>query len=203
MLGRSEPGAPQAWNFSIDVAQAWERALDEAVTPQTRKVKLRSSVVLSPDPGGIFDTILTLTRRGLGGKAGDGKQYVSWIHEADFVRAIEWITARESLTDIVNVASPNPLPNAAFMHDIRTASHTRIGLSSPEPLISIGAFLMRTETELVLKSRRVIPGKLLESGFDFTYPTWPQAAIDLCERSRQRRCRSRAAGVAHPSTSSG
>ena len=187
IIGGSEPDAPSAWRFSIDVARAWERAVDEAVTPHTRKVKLRSSVVLSPDPGGIFDTLLTLTRRGLGGRAGNGKQYVSWIHEADFVRAIDWIIAHESLTDIVNVASPNPLPNEAFMRALRAASHTSFGLSSPEWLITIGAALMHTEPELVLKSRRVIPGKLLANGFTFQFPTWPQAARDLCEQSRRRR----------------
>ncbi len=187
IIGGNEPDAPTSWRFSIDVARAWERAVDEAVTPQTRKVKLRSCVVLSPDRGGIFDTLLTLTRRGLGGQAGNGKQYVSWIHEADFVRAIEWIAAHEALTDVVNVASPNPLPNAVFMREVREASRTPIGLSSPEWLLTIGAFFMRTEPELLLKSRRVIPGKLLASGLSFQYPGWPQAARDLCERSRRRR----------------
>jgi uncharacterized protein len=185
IIGGTEPDAPPAWSFSIDVARAWERAVDEAVTPQTRKVKLRASVVLSPDRGGIFDTLLTLTRRGLGGQAGNGKQYVSWIHEADFVRAIDWIIAHDSLTDVVNVASPNPLPNADFMRELREASHTPFGLASPEWLLAIGAFLIRTEPELLLKSRRVIPGKLLEGGFDFTYPSWPQAALDLCNRARR------------------
>jgi uncharacterized protein (TIGR01777 family) len=180
IIGGNEPGAPSAWNFSIEVARAWERAVDDAVTPRTRKVKLRSVVVMSPDRGGIFDTLLTLTRRGLGGTAGNGKQYVSWIHEADFVRAIEWLVDDQSLTDVVNVASPNPLPNADFMREVREASHTRIGLAAPEWLLAIGALLMRTEPELLLKSRRVIPGKLRESGFEFTYPTWPQAALDLC-----------------------
>jgi uncharacterized protein (TIGR01777 family) len=184
IIGASEPGAPSAWNFSIEVARAWERAVDEAVTPATRKVKLRSTVVMSPDRGGIFDTLRMLTRRGLGGKAGDGKQYVSWIHEADFTRAIEWIAAHDALTDIINVASPNPLPNADFMREVRKASHTRFRLSSPGWLLEIGAILMRTESELLLKSRRVIPGKLLASGFTFTYPTWAQAALDLCNRSR-------------------
>lgn len=193
IMGRNEPDAPSAWNFSIDVAQAWERAVDEAATPHTRKVKLRSSVVLSPDRSGIFDTLLTLTRRGLGGRAGNGRQYVSWIHEADFLRAVDWIIANQSLTDIVNVASPNPLPNDAFMRELRTASHTAFGLSSPEWLITIGAALMRTEPELVLKSRRVIPGKLLADGFSFTFPTWPQAALDLCERSRRATMRYRPA----------
>ena len=187
IIGGDEPDAPSAWSFSIDVARAWERAVDEAVTPQTRKIKLRSAVVMSPDRGGIFDTLLTLTRRGLGGHAGNGKQYVSWIHEADFIRAIEWIIAHESLTDVVNVASPNPLPNEAFMREVREASHTPFGLSSPDWLLSIGAALMQTEPELLLKSRRVIPGKLLANGFTFAFPTWREAAADLCSRSRRTR----------------
>ncbi len=131
IIGGAEPNAPSAWRFSIDVARAWERAVDETVTPQTRKVKLRSAVVMSPDRGGIFDTLLTLTRRGLGGRAGDGKQYVSWIHEADFVRAVDWTITHESLTDVVNVAAPNPLPNADFMRELRAASRMPFGLSSP------------------------------------------------------------------------
>ncbi|MDQ6924809.1 MAG: DUF1731 domain-containing protein, partial [Candidatus Eremiobacteraeota bacterium] len=97
------------------------------------------------------------------------------------------ISAHESLTDVVNVASPNPLPNADFTREVREASHTRIGLASPAWLLAIGAFLMRTEPELLLKSRRVIPGKLLASGFTYTYPTWPEAALDLCKQSRRRR----------------
>jgi uncharacterized protein (TIGR01777 family) len=200
IVGGTEASAPSAWRFSIDVAKAWERAVDEAATPQTRKVKLRSSVVLSPDPGGIFDTLLTLTRRGLGGRAGSGRQYVSWIHEADFVRAIEWITAHESLTDVINVASPNPLPNDEFMRALRAASHTKFGVASAEWMIELGAKLMQTESELVLKSRRVVPGKLLESGFTFTFPAWPEAAVDLCTRSRRGAA---SAIVTHPSTSSG
>lgn len=185
IIGGNEPGAPPAWHFSIDVARAWERAVDEATTPRTRKVKLRSSVVMSPDRGGIFDTLLTLTRRGLGGRAGDGKQYVSWTHEADFVRAMDWIIAHESLDDVVNIAAPNPLPNEEFMRDLRAAAGIPFGLASPKWLIGVGAALMRTEPELVLKSRRVIPGKLLASGFTFNFPTWPEAALDLCARSRR------------------
>jgi uncharacterized protein (TIGR01777 family) len=181
IIGGTEPDAPPAWRFSIDVARAWERAVDEADTPRTRKVKLRSSVVMSPDPRGIFDTLLKLSKRGLGGRAGNGRQYVSWIHEADFVRAVAWIMAHETLADAVNVTAPNPLPNAEFMRELRAASHTRFGLASPAWLLEIGAFLMQTESELLLKSRRVAPGKLLASGFAFSLPTWAEAARDLCK----------------------
>ncbi len=184
IIGGTEPDAPPAWRFSIAVARAWERAVDESVTPRTRKVKLRSTVVMNPDRGSIFDTLLTLARRGLGGQAGNGKQYVSWIHEADFVRAIDRIISDESLTDIVNVASPNPVPNAEFMRELRTAAHVPFGLAAPGWMIALGAAMLRTEPELVLKSRRVIPGTLLNRGFTFTFPTWPEAVLDLCTRAR-------------------
>ena len=182
VIGGREPGVPETWRFSIEVATAWEWALAEAVTPRTRKVALRSAMIMSPDPGGIFDTLLTLARRGLGGTAGDGRQYVSWIHDADFVRAIRWILARGDLEGAVNVASPSPLPYRAFMAALRRAAGVPFGLPAPRWLLAIGALVMRTETELVLKSRRVVPGRLTAAGFTFQHPSWPEAAIDLCAR---------------------
>lgn len=184
LIGGMEPDAPAAWRFSIDVATAWERALDEALAPGTRKVKLRSAVVMSPDPGGIFDTLLTLVRRGLGGTAGDGRQYVSWIHEIDFVRAIYWLIDREHLDGVVNLAAPNPLPNREFMSALRQAWGAQIGLPATKWMLEIGALLLGTETELVLKSRRVEPRRLLEDGFAFQYPEWPGAARALCRRRK-------------------
>lgn len=184
LIGGTEPDAPAAWRFSIDVATAWERALDEIPTPGTRKVKLRSAAVLSPNPGSIFDTLLTLVRRGLGGTAGDGRQYVSWIHEVDFVRAIHWLIDREHLDGVVNLAAPNPLPNKEFMAVLRQAWGTSIGLPAAKWMLEIGAILLGTETELILKSRRVVPGRLLEDGFPFQYPEWPDAARALCRRYR-------------------
>src|SRR6185503_3604536 len=88
IIGGNEPGAPDTWRFSIDVATAWERTLNQAETPHTRKVLLRSAMTMSPDRGGIFDTLLRLVRYGLGGRAGSGRQYVSWIHDIDFTRAV-------------------------------------------------------------------------------------------------------------------
>lgn len=184
IIGGNEPDLPDTWRFSIDVAKAWERTLDEAETPGTRKLKLRAAMVMSPDRGGIFDTILGLVRRGLGGTAGSGHQYVSWIHEHDFARAISWLIAREDFRGPVNLAAPEPLPNAAFMRLLRQAWGTRIGLPASKWMLEIGARLMRTETELVLKSRRVVPGRLLEAGFEFHYPSWAHAAADLCARHR-------------------
>jgi len=186
LIGRDEPEAPSAWNFSIDVARAWEREFNEATTARTRKVALRSAVILSPDAGGIFDTLLGLVKRGLGGSAGDGRQFVSWIHHEDFVRAIRWLIAHEDVDGVVNVAAPNPLPNAEFMRVLREASGASFGLAATKWMLELGAFFMRTETELLLKSRRVVPGRLIESGFEFRFPAWPDAARDLCQRSLGR-----------------
>ncbi len=151
--------------------------------PATRKVAIRSAVTFSPDRGGIFDVLSTLVKRGLGGTQGPSTQYVSWIHEADFVRVIDLIISRERLQGILNLASPNPLPNREFMRVLRQAWDRRLGLASPAWMIEIGAFLMRTESELVLKSRRVTPGRLLAEGFEFLFPQWPAAAADLVTRS--------------------
>ena len=185
IIGGSEPNAPDTWKFSIEVARAWEQSVDDSPTPATRKVKLRSAMVMSPDRGGIFDTLLTLVRRGLGGRAADGRQYISWIHEIDFVRALYWIIDHEEMSDAVNVAAPNPIPNEEFMRILRDAAGVRIGLPANRLMLEIGAFAMRSETELILKSRRVIPTRLLESGFHFEFPHWTAAAEDLCLRARE------------------
>lgn len=186
-LGGNEPDAPDTWNFSIDVATTWEKTAKEYESPGTRLVLLRSAVTLSPDRGGIFDVMLGLVRKGLGGTNGSGKQYVSWVHHADFVRAVYWILEHEDLAGPVNLSSPNPLPNAEFMRAFRQAWGTRIGLPAFAWMIEIGAVFMRTESELVLKSRRVVPGRLLQSGFNFDFPKWPAAAKDLCEAWRAAR----------------
>jgi uncharacterized protein len=187
VIGGHEPDVPPTWHFSIDVATAWERSFDEAPTPRTRKVTLRSAVIMSPDREGIFDTLLGLVRRGLGGTAGDGRQFVSWIHFEDFVHAVTWLIARDDIAGVVNVAAPHPLPNADFMRALRRASGTRIGLPATRWMLELGAVFLRSETELILKSRRVVPGRLLEHGFAFEYPTWPEAAQDLCRRWHRAR----------------
>jgi uncharacterized protein (TIGR01777 family) len=185
ILGGAEPNAPDTWRFSIDVAQAWESAVDAAATPATRQVKVRAAMVMSPESGGIFDTLLGLVRRGLGGKSGNGRQYMSWVHGFDFVRAIYHIIDREHLDGAINVATPNPLPNAAFMRALREAWGIRIGLPATRWMLEIGTRVMRSETELVLKSRRVVPGRLLEDGFRFEYPEWGEAARELCREWRK------------------
>ena len=108
IIGGNEPNAPDTWRFSIDVATAWEKALDVCDTPRTRKVAMRSAMTMSPDRGGVFDMLLWLVRRGLGGRAGDGKQFVSWIHEDDFIRAVEWLIDHDELSGPVNLAAPGP-----------------------------------------------------------------------------------------------
>jgi uncharacterized protein (TIGR01777 family) len=187
ILGGQEPGAPSSWRFSIDVAQAWEQAFDDAILKRTRKIALRSAMTLSPDPGGVFDTLLGLVRRGLGGSAGHGRQYMSWIHAEDFVAAVRWLIVRDDIEGIVNVASPNPVPNAEFMRVLREACGVSFGLPARKWMLEIGAVFMRTETELILKSRRVVPVRLLESGFTFKYPDWRRAANDLCQTWTQGR----------------
>jgi len=184
IIGGAEPGAPHKWNFSIDVVKAWERIASEAVTPDTRKILMRMAITMEPDRGGTFDVLLGLVKRGLGGTNGDGRQFVSWIHDADLIRSVYWLIDHEELSGPINVASPLPIPNKDFMRILRDAWGASFGIPSPKWLLQIGAYFMRTETELVLKSRRVVPKILTDSGFAFEFPLWEQAAKDLCRRWR-------------------
>jgi uncharacterized protein (TIGR01777 family) len=178
--------APDTWNFSIGVAKDWEAAFFETPTPRTRKVAMRSAIVMSPIPGGAFAILSNLVRMSLGGSQGNGRQFVSWIHEQDFARAVEFLIQRDDIEGVVNIAAPNPLPNRDFMRELRNAWNVPNGIPSPRPLLALAAMIMRTETELVLKSRRVVPGRLLEAGFEFEFPVWPQAAEDLVQQWRHR-----------------
>ncbi len=178
--------APDTWNFSIRVAKDWENAFFETATTRTRKVALRSAIILSSAPGNAFAILLNLVRLGLGGKQGNGRQYVSWIHEDDFARAVEFLIERGELDGPINVAAPHPLHNREFMRELRDAWGMPNGLPAPAPLIELGAFFLRTESELVLKSRRVVPRRLLDAGFEFVYPDWPEAAEDLVRQWRHR-----------------
>jgi uncharacterized protein (TIGR01777 family) len=184
ILGGAETNVPDTWRFSIDVAKAWEAAANEASTPGTRLVLMRSAMTMSPDRGGVFDTLLGLTRHGLGGRCGDGRQYVSWVHDRDFVRACYWLIDHGELSGPVNIASPNPLPNAEFMRNLRDAWGIRIGLNASQWMLEVGVALLGSESELILKSRRVVPGRLLDSGFRFEFPEWGAAARELCGRWR-------------------
>ena len=185
-LGGNERGAPGTWDFSVRVAKDWESAFFETPTPRTRKVAMRSAITFSPSPGNAFAVLSNLVRLSLGGTQGNGRQFVSWIHETDFARAVEFLIARGDLSGTVNIASPNPLPNRAFMAALREAWNVPNGIPTPTPLLEVGAFFLRTETELVLKSRRVVPGRLLDAGFQFIFPEWPAAAEDLVQQWRSR-----------------
>ncbi|ANB10219.1 NAD-dependent epimerase [Streptomyces ambofaciens] len=187
VVGGREAGVPAYWSYSVEIAKAWERELERADTPHTRKVALRSAMVMSPDRGGVLDVLLRLARLGLGGPVAGGAQYVSWIHERDFVRAVEFLAGREDLTGPVNLAAPSPLPQRAFMRALRQARGVPVGLPATRWMAELGALVLRSDTELLLKSRRVVPGRLLDAGFTFDHPDWPEAAEDLVGRVRGAR----------------
>jgi uncharacterized protein (TIGR01777 family) len=192
IIGGNEAHAPATWRFSIDVARAWEQAFSEISAPSTRQVVLRSAMTMSADRGGVFDALLALVCRGQGGRLGDGRQFMSWVHEQDFVRAVRWLIEHDEIDGIVNVAAPNHMPQAEFMRALREAWGTRVALPTPAWMLELGALVLRTESELILKSRRVVPRRLLEAGFGFSYPNWPEAARDLCRAWLNQR-----AGAAH------
>jgi uncharacterized protein (TIGR01777 family) len=165
--------------FSIEIINQWERAFNESQTPRTRKVALRTTMVLGLSRNSVVPVLRRLTRLGLGGRMGSGRQYVSWMHQEDFCRAVEWIIAHEEFSGPVNMAAPNPLPNVEMMRTFRELCGVPIGLPAPELLLEIGAFFMRTETELIIKSRRVVPGRLLAGGFEFRFPEFRGAVADV------------------------
>jgi uncharacterized protein (TIGR01777 family) len=168
------------------VARDWEAAFFAAETPRTRKVALRSAVVLSPTAGSAFGVLSNLVRLGLGGRQGNGRQFVSWIHETDYARAVEFLIGDEELQGPVNIAAPNPLPNREFMAALRWAWDVPNGVPAPSLAIKLGAIFLRTEPELVLQSCRAIPGRLLDAGFEFQFPDWPEAAEDLVRQWKSR-----------------
>jgi uncharacterized protein (TIGR01777 family) len=184
-IGGKEGGSMATWKFSIDVAKAWEKAFFETDTPGVRKVAMRSAMVAIAGVSWL-GKLTRLAKWGLGGPAGSGAQYMSWLHETDFVRAVEFLIAREDLDGAVNIASPNPLPHAQFMRALREAVGVRIGPRIPEWALRLGSRLIGTEAELILKSRRVVPRRLLDAGFEFRFPMWPEAALELLEVCAQR-----------------
>jgi uncharacterized protein (TIGR01777 family) len=176
--------APEARDaFSVDVVRAWETAFNTALSPQTRRIALRTTMVLGHGSNSVLPMLCRLARFGLGGRMGSGKQYVSWLHETDFCRAVEWLIAHEEISGPVNLAAPNPVTNAEMMRLFRELMHAPFGLPAMEWMLEIGAFFLRTETELILKSRRVIPGKLLAGGLEFRFPTMREALRNLVPNS--------------------
>jgi hypothetical protein len=178
--------APEKWNWTVQLVKDWESAFFSTATPRTRKIALRTSLVFSPAPGSVFVTLSHLVRAGLGGTQGNGRQMVSWMHESDYARALEFLIAHEGFEGPVNLSAPHPLPNREFMAALREAWDVPNGLPAPAALLAIGMFFLRTEPELVLKSRYVVPGRLLDAGFQFELPAWPEAAADLVRQWRRR-----------------
>jgi hypothetical protein len=172
--------------FTIEVIRQWERAFDKAPTAAMRKVALRTTMVLGDYPNSVFPVLRRLARFGLGGRMGSGRQYVSWMHESDFCRAVEWIVRHEEIRDPVNLCAPNPLPNAEMMWWFREVCGLPFGLPASEWMLGVGAFLLRTEAGLIIKSWRVVPGKLLASGFQFQFPEMREALKDLEQRARRK-----------------
>ena len=173
---------PSSWKLSVEIAKAWEREQELADTPSTRKVALRTAMVMSPIRGSIFGVLSNLVKLRLGGSIADGNQFVSWIHETDFVEAIMLLIENPKFSGPINLAAPNPLPQKDFMADLRSAWKVSFGLPATNWMARVGAVVMRTETELILKSRRVVPGRLSEAGFKFQFPAWAQAAKELVSR---------------------
>ncbi|HET7436316.1 MAG TPA: TIGR01777 family oxidoreductase [Thermoanaerobaculia bacterium] len=185
LLGGNEPDAPASWHFSIEVAKAWEQTCNAFSLPHTRKVLTRTAIVMAPGKGGAFHALRRLALLGLGGRFGDGRQFMSWIHGRDYVRAIQFLITRDDISGIVNVAAPHPIPNERFMRELTEAVHPPLALPSPRWMLELGAFVIRSESELLLKSRRVIPARLTENGFTFLHPRWAEAARDLCAQETE------------------
>lgn len=180
---QSENHGELGTGFSVDVARAWEAALAEAPASATRKVALRIAIVLGPG-GGVMRPFATLVRLGLGGRMGPGTQKFSWIHIEDLYRTIRFLHSRIELEGPVNVAAPEAVSNRELMRSVRRAHKVPLGLPTPAWLLNIGAVMIRTETELVLKSRWVEPRKLLDAGFTFSEPRLGPA-LERISRARR------------------
>ncbi|NQX91058.1 MAG: TIGR01777 family protein [Flavobacteriales bacterium] len=163
--------------FSVEVCKQWEKTFEDIPLPTTRKVALRLAMVLGKE-GGVLPTLKRLVRLGLGGTMGMGNQMISWIHEEDFLRAVDY-AIENPIRGNLNISAPNPIKNKEFMAQLRDGMEQKIGIRAHEWLLEIGAMLMRTETELILKSRNVVPGRLLNHGFKFKYQKAPEAINEL------------------------
>jgi uncharacterized protein (TIGR01777 family) len=167
--------------FSVDVCKTWEASFRDSATPATKKVLLRVGIVLGPDEG-AFPRLVNLVRLGFGGPQGDGRQMMSWLHVHDLCRIIEWAHQNAADGDIYNATSPGPLPNAQLMQTLRTLYGIPFGLPSPQWLLELGSRIIGTEVVLILKSRWVIPKRLLDRGFQFQFADAHAALADILWR---------------------
>lgn len=165
-------------DFSMNIAKSWEKASYEIENPKTRKIVLRTSIVLGKK-GGAFIPLKNLTKFGLGGKQGLGNQKVSWIHETDFARAIEFILTHGNIEGAFNLSVPKPTDNKTLMKTFRKEMKIPFGIPHPKWILEIGAKIIGTETELLLKSRNVIPERLEQAGFKFKYSSLNKAISNL------------------------
>jgi len=164
--------------FSVEVAKRWEEAFFSFTLPKTRQIALRISIVLGSD-GGVMIPYKSLVRFGLGGIQGPGTQRFSWIHIEDLFKIILYIQEHNHLSGVFNCSTPNPITNRDLMNALKRAFNRKLGLPAPTWLLELGAIFIRTETELILKSRWVIPERLVKEGFIFSYPTIDQALAQI------------------------
>lgn len=180
--GQDEEDGELGAGFSVEVAKAWEKAFRESEAPESvKKVALRSAIVIANEPGSVFDYLRKISWLGLGGRMGSGRQKMSWIHVDDFCGAIEWMIERGKLQDFYNLSAPNPTDNAGCMAGFRRIAGRSFGLPATRWMLEIGTFLMRSETELVMKSRWVLPRRLLAEGFEFQWSDFDEALDALAK----------------------
>jgi uncharacterized protein (TIGR01777 family) len=166
------------YGFSIDVCKKWENTFFDTDTPNTRKVALRISIVLGHNEGAL-PRLIKLVKAGMGGHQGDGQQYVSWVHEQDVVKCTEWLLQHPEINGVLNCTAPNPIKNTHLMKELRHACGAPFGLPAPAWLLEMGAAMIGTETELILKSRWVLPKRLLDAGFQFQFAKVEHAIKDI------------------------
>lgn len=167
--------------FSVNVATQWEKAFFDFELPHTRQVALRMAIVLGRG-GGVIQPLHNLVCLGLGGKQGTGNQMFSWIHIEDLLQIILFLQNNAALQGVFNCASPEPIDNARLMKSFRHQLNKSFGLPTPTWMLKIGAVLLGTETELVLKSRWVLPQRLVDAGYQFRFPNLEKALADILIR---------------------
>jgi uncharacterized protein (TIGR01777 family) len=175
---QDEETGETGYGFSINVCRQWEDTFFGISTPYTRKIALRMGIVFG-HADGVFPRLLNLVKYGLGGKQGDGEQYVSWIHEQDAARCTEWLVGHEEMDGVINCTAPEPLKNTMIMASIRKAYGIPFGLPAPAWLLVLGASVIGTEVELILKSRWVLPKRLLDNGYPFLFTKAEYAIKDI------------------------